>query len=175
MQDTEIAMQKAITAVKKHFTNVRTGRANPSLLEDIKVDYYGTTTILKQLASISVPETRQLLITPFDKTITSSIEKAIITSDLGLNPQTSTDSIRINIPPLTTERRKELVKIVRQIAEDGKVSVRNARHAFLKNQDKETSEDTKKKEQDQVQKLTNNYTNEIDLLLKEKEKEIMET
>lgn len=179
MQETESTMQKAIEAVKKHFSGVRTGRANPSLIDSLQIEYYGAFMPLKQIATISVPEPRQLLITPFDRSATAAIEKAIMTSDLGLNPQGGTDTIRINLPQLTEERRKELIKVIRQFAEEGKVSLRNARHATLdqiKKQEKEKvlTEDEAKLRQEALQKITDKYMLQVDELLKKKEIEVME-
>jgi ribosome recycling factor len=158
---------------------VRTGRANPALVDKIQIEYYGATRPLQQLASISVPEARQLLITPFDRSSVQAIEKAILASDLGINPQTGTETIRLNLPPLTEDRRKDLTKVVKQLCEEAKVSVRNARHAAIEKikkqeKDKEISEDDCKKQQDEIQKLTDLYNHEIDEAAKKKEAEILE-
>jgi ribosome recycling factor len=172
-------MQKAIDALKKSFGGIRTGRAHPALIEKLEVDYYGSNVPLQQLASISVPESRQLLVTPFDKSAVKAIEKAIMTSDLGITPLTGTDTIRITMPPLTEERRKDLMKVVKQYTEDAKVSIRNARHETidrLKKQEKakEITEDEEKNLQNEVQQLTDRYNQEIDKLFKQKEIDILQ-
>ena len=179
MQDAKTAMESAVSSVKKNFSGVRTGRANTALIDRINVEYYGSAVPLNQLAAVSIPEPRQLMITPFDKTATSAIEKAILTSDLGITPQTGSDNIRIVLPMLTEDRRKELVKIVKQFSEEGKVSVRNARHSAIdtikkQEKDKVISEDESRKMQDEVQLITDKYTTEIDALLKIKEDEVMD-
>ena len=179
MQDTEQAMQKAIEALQRNFSGIRTGRANPALIEKLTVEYYGATIPLQQVASVSVPESRQLLITPFDKSAIQAIEKAVLTSDLGITPQTGADTIRIVLPVLTEDRRKDLTKVVKQYAEEAKVSLRNARHNALdkikkQEKDKDISEDESKLLQEDIQKLTDRYNHEIDDLLKHKEAEIME-
>jgi ribosome recycling factor len=172
-------MEGAIDALKKDFGSVRTGRASLSLLDGIMVDYYGTLTPLQQLASLSVPESRQIAIQPWEQRIIPEIEKAIMKSDLGLTPSNDGKFIRINIPPLTEERRKQLVKVVRKRAEEAKVAIRNIRrdtNEELKKLEKEKhlSEDDAKKSHDEIQKLTDSYITKVDEVLKHKENEIME-
>ncbi|MDO8746795.1 MAG: ribosome recycling factor [Thermodesulfovibrionales bacterium] len=172
-------MDHSIEALKKEFASVRTGRASLALLDGIKVDYYGTPTPLQQLASLSVPESRQIAIQPWDQKIISDIEKAIMKSDLGLTPTNDGKVIRINIPSLTEERRKQLVKVVRKNSEDAKVAVRNIRRDVndeIKKLEKEKhlSEDDTKKSLDEIQKSTDSYIKKIDEILMHKEKEIME-
>lgn len=172
-------MDHSIEALKKELASVRTGRASLALLDGIKVDYYGTPTPLQQLASLSVPESRQIAIQPWDQKIISDIEKAIMKSDLGLTPTNDGKVIRINIPSLTEERRKQLVKVVRKNSEDAKVAVRNIRRDVndeIKKLEKEKhlSEDDTKKSLDEIQKSTDSYVKKIDEILMHKEKEIME-
>jgi len=172
-------MEHSIETLKKEFASVRTGRASLALLDGIKVDYYGTPTPLQQLASLSVPESRQIAIQPWDPKVIAEIEKAIMKSDLGLTPANDGKVIRINIPALTEERRKQLVKVVKKNAEDAKVSVRNIRRDIndeIKKLEKEKhiSEDDTKKSLDGIQKLTDSYVKKIDEVLAHKEKEIME-
>lgn len=172
-------MDHSIEALKKEFASVRTGRASLALLDGIKVDYYGMPTPLQQVASLSVPESRQIAIQPWDQKIISDIEKAIMKSDLGLTPTNDGKVIRINIPSLTEERRKQLVKVVRKNSEDAKVAVRNIRRDVndeIKKLEKEKhlSEDDTKKSLDEIQKFTDSYVKKIDEILMHKEKEIME-
>ena len=172
-------MEKAIEALKREFTRVRTGRATPQLLDGVRADYYGAPTPLNQMASVSVPEPRLILIQPWDANSCGDIEKAILKSDLGLTPNNDGKVVRISIPPLTEERRKELAKLVRKMGEDCKVSVRNARrdaNDMLKEfkKDGDISEDDAFKGQDQIQKITDEYVTQVDELVTEKEKEIME-
>jgi len=172
-------MQTAIEALKKKFGAVRTGRASLSLLDGLAVDYYGTITPIQQVASMSIPDSRQILIQPWEQKIIPEIEKAIMKSDLGLTPMNDGKLIRINIPVLTEERRKQLVKVVKKEAEDAKVAVRNIRREIneeLKKLEKEEhiSEDQIKKEHDEVQKVTDSFVKKIEELLEHKEKEIME-
>ncbi len=167
-------MDKAIENLEKKFTTVRTGRANPSSLDGVMVDYYGSMTPLKQLATISVPEARQLLIKPFDKGCLSSIEKAILTSNLGYNPGNDGETIRIVIPDLTEDRRKELVKQVKALSEDAKVSIRNIRHEGIEDVKKsELPEDEAKVMEKNIQDLVNEYNKKIDGILKQKEEELL--
>ena len=167
-------MDKTIDSLGKKFATVRAGRANPSSLDGIMVDYYGSMTPLKQLATISVPEARQLLIKPFDKGALSGIEKAILTSNLGYNPGNDGETIRIVIPELTEERRRELAKQVKAIAEEAKVSVRNIRHDGLEDVKKlELPEDEEKGMEKDIQDLVNEYNKKIDEQLKEKEQELL--
>jgi ribosome recycling factor len=172
-------MEEVIEATKKAFAAIRTGRANPALLDRIVVSYYGTPTPLNQMASISVPEPRLLVVTPWDKTAIKDVEKAILASDLGLVPTNDGTVIRIAIPTLTEERRKELVRVVRKDAEDYRVAVRNIRRDLnddLKKMEKDgdISEDTLHRVLEKVQELTNDFIKQIDELLEAKEKEIME-
>jgi ribosome recycling factor len=169
----------AIEALKKEFGSVRTGRASLSLLEGISVNYYGTMTPLQQLASLSIPESRQIAIQPWEQRIIPDIEKAIMKSDLGLTPMNDGKLIRINIPVLTEDRRKELVKVVKKKTEEAKVAIRNIRRDAndeLKKleKDKHLSEDDAKKEQEEIQKITDSFVNKADEILEHKEKEIME-
>jgi len=179
LRDSEGRMQKAVETLKKNFAAVRTGRANPTLLDHIQVEYYGTNVSLKQLAAISAPEPRVLLVTPYDKSAAAAIEKAILTSDLGINPKREGDLIRLVLPEPSEERRRELVKVVKKEAEDARVAVRNIRRdaiEALKKQknDKQISEDVEKIQDKKIQELTDKYCAEIDKLLAAKEKEIME-
>lgn len=172
-------MKKAIQAVASEFMTVRTGRASASILDRITVDYYGTKSPLKAVASIMVPESQLLVIQPWDKSAIPSIEKAILQSDLGLTPSNDGKIIRLPFPPLTEERRKEIVKIVKKYTESGRVAIRNVRREandHLKNaeKDKDISEDELKRSQDKIQEYTDKYISEIDEMLKVKEKEIME-
>ncbi|KXF81031.1 ribosome recycling factor [Enterovibrio coralii] len=177
--DAKERMHKSVEALKNTLTKIRTGRAHPALLDGLSVDYYGSATPLKQLASIVAEDARTLAITVFDKSITQAVEKAIMTSSLGLNPMSAGTVIRVPLPPLTEERRRDLVKIVRAEAEGGRVAVRNIRRdansdlkALLK--DKEISEDDERRGQDDIQKLTDAAVKEIDAILEAKEKELME-
>nr|WP_294884010.1 ribosome recycling factor [uncultured Gilliamella sp.] len=172
-------MEKSIDAFQNHISKIRTGRASPSLLDGIMVEYYGSPTPLRQLANIVAEDARTLAITVFDKSLTPLIEKAILTSDLGLNPASAGTIIRVPLPPLTEERRRDLTKIVRGEAEQGRVSIRNIRRdandqikALLK--DKEISEDDERKSQDLIQKATDAAIKKLDAVLAEKEKELME-
>jgi ribosome recycling factor len=172
-------MARAIEALKKEFGSIRTGRASLSLLDEIMVNYYETSTPLQQLASLSIPESRQMAIQPWDPKVIPEVEKAILKSDLGLTPMNDGKIIRINIPPLTEERRKQLVKTVKKKAEEAKVAVRNIRrdaNEELKKLEKEKhiSEDVVKKSQDEIQKITDSYITKVDEVLANKEKEIME-
>ena len=171
---TEEKMNKTLENLDSRFATVRAGRANPSSLDGITADYYGTATPLKQLATISVPEARQLLIKPFDRSCLGAIEKAIFESNLGYTPNNDGETIRIIIPVLTEERRKELTKQVKAMAEDAKVSIRNIRHDANEDIEKqEISEDEQKSLENQVQDLVNKYNKLIDEKSKEKENELM--
>lgn len=174
IKDTEEKMKKTLENLDYRFKTVRAGRANPSSLDGITVEYYGSPTPLKQLATISVPEARQLLIKPFDRSCLSSIEKAIFESNLGYTPNNDGETIRIIIPVLTEDRRKELTKQVKAMAEDAKVSIRNIRHdANNEIEKEELSEDEEKQKQNRVQDLVNEYNKQIDDLTKIKEEELM--
>jgi ribosome recycling factor len=175
----EKKMQKAIEVARDEFGGVRTGRASPQLLQRLTVDYYGSQTPLQQLASFSVPEPRLLVIHPYDRNAMHSIEKAIMTSDLGLNPSNDGTVIRLNFPPLTEERRKELIKVVRDRAEEGRVSVRNVRRHTKDEIEKDikagkVSEDDGHRAEKELQKLTDKYVAEIDQMLERKEHELTE-
>ncbi|MDD4048980.1 MAG: ribosome recycling factor [Clostridia bacterium] len=177
--ETEEKMKKTIEAMKKELSTMRVGRANPSILEKIQVEYYGTMTPVNQVANISVPEPRLIIVQPWDKTLVAQVEKAILKSDLGLNPSNDGSIIRIAIPQLTQERRLELVKVAKKKAEDTRVNIRNIRRDANDNievieKDKIVSEDDAKKGQDDIQKLTDKYIKELDGVLNIKEKEIME-
>ena len=172
-------MDKSVEATHDHFNSVRTGRATPALLDRITVDYYGTPTPLKNLATISAPEARMLTIQPFDPTSVKQIEKTIQESDLGLTPNNDGKIIRLPIPQLTEERRKELVKVVRHMAEEGRVAVRNVRRDAIKHLEElvkngSVGDDEERAAEGRVQKLTDEHTARIDDLLKRKEAEIME-
>ena len=177
--DAQERMAKSIDALKNSLNKVRTGRAHASLLDNIVVEYYGMDTPLSQVGNISVPDARNLSITVFDKGMISAVEKAIMKSDLGLNPQSNGTLIRIPLPPLTEERRKDLVKVVRGEAEGGKVAIRNIRRdansdfkSLLK--EKEISEDEHHQAEDSIQKVTDTFVKQVDDLLVKKESELME-
>jgi len=177
LAEAESTMQKAVDATQRAFNTIRTGRANASLLDRVMVEYYGTPTSLKSLANISTPDATTITIQPYDRSSLNLIEKAISMSDVGLTPNNDGSMIRLNIPPLTSDRRKELVKLAAKYAEEGRVSIRNIRRDALdtiRKQEKnsEISEDEAQDLQDQLQKLTNKYTSKIDELLTEKEKDI---
>lgn len=172
-------MTKAIQAYTRELASIRAGRANASLLDRITVDYYGAPTPVNQLAGVSVPEARLLVIQPYDKSVLGEIEKAILKSDLGLTPTNDGNIIRLSIPQLTEERRKELVKVVKKEAEEAKVAIRNIRrdgNDDLKKLEKngEITEDDQRGYSDDIQKLTDEYITKVDNLTKEKEKEILE-
>ena len=167
-------MEKALQNLEKRFATVRAGRANPSSLDGVMVEYYGSMTPLKQLATISVPEARQLLIKPFDRGSLKNIEKAILTSNLGYNPGNDGETIRIIIPELTKERRKELVKQVKAISEEGKVAIRNIRLVAMDDIEKlELSEDEEKGIEKDIQDIVNEYNKKVEAKLKEKEQELL--
>nr|WP_228048948.1 ribosome recycling factor [Nodularia sp. LEGE 04288] len=170
-------MQKTVEATQRAFNTIRTGRANASLLDKVSVDYYGSPTPLKSLANISTPDASTILIQPYDKGSLNIVEKAISLSDIGLTPSNDGSVIRLNIPPLTSDRRKEFVKMASKYAEEGRVAIRNIRRDVqdsIRKEEKaaEISEDESKDQQDKLQKLTNKYTSRIDDLLVEKEKDI---
>ena len=179
VQDASRRMDKSVEAAQGEFATLRTGRASPALLDRVQIDYYGQQTPLKQLATISAPEPRMLTIQPFDPNSVSTIERAIQESDLGLTPNNDGKLIRLPIPQLSEERRKELVKVVRHMAEEGKVAVRNVRRDAIHHlkelvDNGEVGSDEEHRAEDRVQKLTDEHVNEIDELLKRKEAEIME-
>lgn len=178
-KDVESKMNKCVDATRAEFAAVRTGRATPQLLDRLHVEAYGSAVPLKQVASISTPDARSLVIQAFDKNVVGEIRKAIEKSDLGLTPNIDGSTIRLSVPPLNEERRKDLVKVIKKKAEDGKVAVRNVRHKAhddLKTQLKnhEITEDDNKRMQDQLQKMTDRFVKEIDTLVTAKEKDIME-
>lgn len=177
IHDTETKMKKTVESTQREFGTIRTGRASTSLVEGIKVDYYGAPTPLKQVAAISTPDARLIVIQPWDKGILGEVEKAIFKSEIGITPTNDGKVIRLSIPPLTDERRSELDKILKKIAEDGRISIRTARHTAVENtrkseKDKVITEDERFKTQEDIQKLTDKYIKEIDNLLAVKEKEI---
>ena len=178
IKDTKSRMQKSIDNLSRELANISAGRANSNLLNGVTVDYYGAPTSVQQLASINVPEARLLVISPYDKTSVADIEKAIIAANLGVNPTSDGEVIRISVPALTEERRKELVKEVKKIGEDAKVSIRNIRRDIndqLKKDEKngDITEDDLRSQTDDVQKATDNSIKDIDQLVADKEKDIM--
>jgi ribosome recycling factor len=178
-QDAERRMRRSVEALNDELSRMRTGRAHTSLLEHITVDYYGTQTPLNQTANIAVEDSRTLSVTPWDKSSIPAVEKAILNADLGLNPVTAGTVIRVPLPPLTEERRKEYVKLVRHEAENGKVAVRNIRrdaNHHLKDllKEKEITEDEERKAEEKIQALTDKYVDEIDKVLEQKEQDLME-
>src|SRR5574344_1207902 len=178
-ESNETRMEKTINSLKDSLNTIRTGRANASIFDKVRVDYYGSKTPLNQVATISIPEARSVIIQPFDKSLIGEIEKAIQTSDLGLNPSNDGKVIRISIPPLTADRRKELVKQSKAIAENSRTAIRNIRRDgnddFKKLQKKgELTEDDLKIESDKLQKLTDKFCAEIDKVYESKEKEILQ-
>jgi len=179
LKDAEHRMQGAIRALEEDLAGIRTGRASPALVERLEVDYYGTPTPLMQLASIGVPEPRQLLIKPFDPSTLRAIERAIQSSDLGLNPNNDGKNIRLILPPLTEERRRELVKVVHQRVEEARVAIRNVRRDVKKDlkefeSEKLISEDERKRAEDKLDDLTKEYIEKAEALGERKEKEVME-
>ena len=178
-KETEARMKGAIQALEEDLAGIRTGRASPALIERLSVDYYGAPTPLIQLASIGVPEPRSLLIRPFDASTLRSIERAIQTSDLGLTPSNDGKTIRLNLPPLTEERRRDLVRLVHNRVEESRVAVRNIRRDIIKDlrefeNEKMISEDERKRGEDEVQKITDSYIEDINAVGERKEKEILE-
>jgi ribosome recycling factor len=179
IKDAEDRMRKSVDALHTEFTKIRTGRAHPSLLDHVSVDYYGTATPIKQVANVNVEDSRTLAITPYERNMVAAVEKAIMNSDLGLNPSSAGTVIRIPMPPLTEERRRDLVKVVRHEAENARIAVRNIRRDangdfkdLLK--DKEISEDEERQSGERVQKLTDKYVAKVDEALATKEAELME-
>ncbi len=179
LKDSKNRMDKVLKSLEKDFSKLRTGRASTTLVEDVKVEYYGSPTPLNQIASISVPDSRTITIQPWDRNAFGDVEKALLKSDLGLTPVNDGKIIRINIPALTEERRKELAKVAKKYTEDAKIAIRNVRRDAneslkkLKN-DKELTEDEMHKGQDDIQKLTDDHVALTDEMLQEKENEIME-
>ena len=179
ISEAEANMKKSLEVLKKELAGMRAGRATPALLDKVMVSYYGNPMPVNQLANVSVPEARLLVIQPWDKTVLPEIEKAILKSDLGITPTSDGTVIRLTIPPLTQERRAELVKIIKKKAEEGRVAIRNIRREYMekfKQQQKkgEIPEDESRRAQDEIQKLTDKYVKEIDQLLASKEQEIMQ-
>lgn len=177
-KDTQAKMEKTVAAIKQDLAKIRTGRAHPSLLDHIRVSYYGSEVPLGQVANVTTEDARTLAITPWERDMIAVIEKAIMESDLGINPMTAGNVIRVPIPPLTEERRKELIKVARHEAEQGRISIRNLRreaNAELKEALKEKliSEDEERKGEERIQKLTDQYISQIDHLLAEKEKDLL--
>jgi ribosome recycling factor len=176
---TRVGMEKSIEALKKEFSRVRTGRASINLLDDVRVDYYGTPTPLSQIATLIVPEPRLITIQPWEKKLIPDIERAILKADLGLNPASDGVLVRIAIPPLTEDRRKEMVKLIKRMTEDAKVAIRNVRREAndsLKKleKDKEISEDELKRGEKEIQDLTDGFVKKTDEVMAVKEKEVME-
>jgi ribosome recycling factor len=179
LKDTETHMQKAVEVVRTELVKIRTGKATTALLDAVKVDYYGSLVPLQQVGSVSVPDVHLVTVQPWDKSLLAPIEKAIIAANLGLNPSNDGTLVRIPIPPLNEERRRELVKLVKKFGEEGKISIRNVRrdgneHLKKAEKDKHFSEDDRKRGEQEIQKYTDKYIKEIDSLLLLKEKEIME-
>jgi ribosome recycling factor len=178
LKDVGERMQRACEVLRKELASLRVGRANPALLEKIEVDYYGVPTPINQLATITAPDARLLVVQPWDKTLVPKIEKSILVSDLGVTPSSDGTVIRVPIPPLTEERRKELVKVARKKAEEARVAIRNVRRdgndrVKAAEKEKSISEDEAKRMQDEIQKLTDKYIKEVDKILQAKEEEIM--
>jgi len=178
-QECKQKMETTISLLQREMAGIRTGRASSGLLDTIQVDYYGTITPLKAMATISTPEPRTILIQPWDVSAMPSIEKAIKASDLGITPQNDGKAIRLNLPPLTEERRKEMVKMIKKVGEENKVAIRNIRRESMDNvkrklKNKEMSEDDEKKLEVRIQKLTDEFIAKVDSIVVHKEKEIME-
>jgi len=178
LEDLNESIEKATDALRRELAKIRTGRANPDILDSIRVDYYGTPTPLKQMATIAVPEPRLITVKPFDRSTIGAIEKAIIVGDLGLNPSNDGELIRIPLPPLTEERRKELVKVARKVGEDAKVAIRRARHdakdmidAFEK--DGDVGADEAERSRKELEEIVKNASARVDQIVAEKEKDIL--
>lgn len=178
VEDARQRMESALDALRREFASVRTGKATPALLDTVRVDAYGAKMPLNQVATVSTPDSSLILVQPFDKTLIGDIERAIMTADLGLNPANDGNVIRVPIPPLNEERRKEFVKVLHKMAEEGRISIRHARrtvreeiHALVK--DHEIGEDEGRRREDSLEKLTQEYSEKIDDLLKHKESEVM--
>jgi ribosome recycling factor len=179
LREAEVKMSRAIEVAKEEFSGIRTGRANPALVNRLTVDYYGAPTPLQQLASIAAPEARLLVVSPYDRNATASIEKAIRNSDLGINPANDGQVIRLAFPPLTEERRKEYVKLAKTRAEEARTSVRNVRRHAKEQLDRlekdgEISQDEQRRAEQRVQQLTDRFVGEVDSLLQHKERELLE-
>ncbi len=178
LEEVEESMKDAISHLKKEFLKVRAGKASPSMLSGVRVDYYGTSTPIEQTANINTPDARQIIVQPFDRSIINDIEKAILNANLGFNPQNEGDIIRINVPPLTEERRLSLVKKAKEITEDTKIGIRNARkhgNDEIKRFEKDDglSEDDAKRMTEEIQKLTDKYSEKVEQLFGAKEKDIL--
>ncbi len=178
-KDAEVRMSKSVESLKTELTKLRTGRAHTSLLEHITVEYYGSEVPLTQVANISVADARMLTVTPWEKQMVSAVEKAILNSGMGLNPASAGEVIRVPLPPLTEERRKDMIRVVRQEGEGARVAIRNIRRDVLGDiktllKEKEITEDDERRAQDDIQKLTDKYIAQADKLLEEKEKDLME-
>lgn len=179
IKDADRRMHKSVEATREELAKIRTGKASPSLLDPVRVEAYGTTMPLNQVATITTPDARLIVIQPWDKNLIGAIEKAILKADLGLNPSNDGQVVRVPIPPLNEERRQEYVRICRKIAEEGRIAIRNIRrdaneHIKKLEKDHEISEDESHRLQDKVQELTDKYIEQLDEILKHKEKEIME-
>lgn len=178
-RDATQRMSKCVATLKEHYRKMRTGRANTGLLDGLKVEYYGSEVPLSQVASINVEDSRTLVVSPWDKSAVSAVEKAIMKSDLGLTPNTAGQVIRLPLPPMTEERRKELTKVARHEAENARVAVRGVRRDLMNElkemlKEKLISEDDDRRVQDEIQKLTDRHVHEIDAVLAEKEKELLQ-
>lgn len=175
-EEYELKMQKAVEATEREFSKIRTSVATPAILNNIRVDYYGTPTPIPQVAKVSVPEPRMLLVTPWEKTMVEPIHRAILMANIGVSPLMEGNGIRVSIPILTSERREELAKLARKHAEEGKVAIRNIRRDAndVIKKDKEIAEDESKKRQEQIQKVTDSYIAKIDEILKLKEADLLE-
>ncbi len=178
-QDTEERMKKTVSSTRDSLTRIRTGRATPALLDHLTVDYYGTSTPINQVATVSVADARTLAIQPWERTMLAPIERAILGSDLGLNPVTAGETMRIPLPPMTEERRIRMVKVVKGEGEEGKIAIRNIRRDAISTvrellREKEITQDEEKRAEDELQKLTDGYVAQIDEVVGEKEREIME-
>ena len=179
LEDADDRMKKSVESTRHEFGSVRTGRATPALLDRVMVDYYGAPTPLKQLAGISAPEARLLSVTPYDKSSIKAIEKGILDSDVGLTPSNDGNVIRLTIPELTEERRRELIRMARSMAEEGKISVRNVRRDEMRDvhelrREGEVSEDDERRAEAELQKLTDGYVKRVDSILSDKEAELLE-
>jgi len=178
-KDAEVRMSKSVESLKSELTKLRTGRAHTSLLEHITVEYYGSEVPLTQVANISVADARMLTVTPWEKQMVSAVEKAILNSGMGLNPASAGEVIRVPLPPLTEERRKDMIRVVRQEGEGARVAIRNIRRDVLSDiktllKEKDITEDDERRAQDDIQKVTDKYIAQVDKLLEEKEKDLME-
>ena len=178
-KDASERMDKSVAALRQEFTKIRTGRAHTSLLDHITVDYYGNATPLNQVANVNVEDSRTLTVSPWEKSMVQAIEKAIMTSDLGLNPATAGTIIRVPLPPLTEERRKDMIRLVRQEAEGGRIAIRNIRRDALSDmkdllKEKMIGEDDERRAEDEVQTITDKHIAEVDKTLAQKESELME-